>query len=211
MAELGSHQIDIANWALDSEPVSVVATGGIDYWKDGREVCDNVQAIFEYPGAQKLLYSSLLFNKRYDFNEQIMGDQGTIEITVGKGMYFREPARKVSTGASKETWWAGATVSEQAGQKGISIFPEKGSAQGEGFLDREVRYGRRWLASMGIYGYEEPHSPLWIEMDSFFASIRQGKPVVAPLEVGVSDALGPIYANRSIDTGQKVFWPKQKS
>ena len=58
LAELASHQIDIANWAFGSEPISVYATGGIDYWKDGRETCDNVEAIYEYPGGQKLVWSS---------------------------------------------------------------------------------------------------------------------------------------------------------
>src|SRR3990172_9280601 len=102
MAELASHQIDVANWALGAEPVSVIGTGGIDYWKDGREVCDNVQAIFEYPGGQKLVYTSILFNRHYEFSEEIMGDQGRLAITIGNGIYFREPVAKVSTGGAKE-------------------------------------------------------------------------------------------------------------
>ena len=46
-------------------------------------------------------------------------------------------------------------------------------------------------------------------MNNFFASIREKKPIAAPLEIGVSDALGVIYGNRAVDTGQKVFWPKK--
>jgi predicted dehydrogenase len=208
MAELASHQIDVANWAIGAEPVSVVATGGIDYWKDGRETCDNVEAIFEYPAGQKLLFSSILYNAHFDFDEQIMGDQGTLIITVGRGMYYREKVAKATTGGTKETWWAGATVSEEATQKGIPIFPERGNG-GEGFLDREMKYAKRWLASMGIYEYEEPHDPRYSELVNYLASIREGKPVVAPLEIGVSDSLGVIYGNRAIDSGQKVFWPKR--
>jgi predicted dehydrogenase len=209
MAELASHQIDVANWAIGAEPVSVVGTGGIDYWKDGRETCDNVQVIFEYPGGQKLVFTSILSNGHYGFQEEIMGDQGTLEITIGKGMYYRENVAKTSTGAAKENWWAGATVSEQAAQKGIPIFPEKGNGP-EGFLDREWRYAKRWLASMGISEYEEPHDPWWSEMVNYFASIREGKPVVAPLELGEADALAVIYGNRAVDTGQKVLWPKKQ-
>ena len=208
MAEFASHQIDVANWAIGAEPLSVVAAGGIDYWKDGREVCDNAQAIFEYPGGQKLVFTSVLFNAHHGFDEQIMGDQGTLVITVGKGMYFRERVAKVTKGAPQESWWAGATVSEEATQKGIPIFPEKAGA-GEGFLDREAKFAKRWLASIGIYEYEEPHDPWYSEMANFFASIREGKPIAAPLDVGEADALGVIYANRAIDTGQKVFWPKK--
>ncbi|MBZ5515660.1 MAG: hypothetical protein LAN62_12630, partial [Acidobacteriia bacterium] len=114
---------------------------------------------------------------------------------------------KVTTGGTQETWWAGATVSEEATQKGIPIFPERGNG-GAGFFDREMKYAKRWLASMGIYEYEEAHDPWYSEMVNFLASVRERKLVVAPFEIGVGDALGVIYGNRSVDTGQKVFWPR---
>jgi predicted dehydrogenase len=208
MAEFASHQIDVTNWAFGAEPLSVVATGGIDYWKDGRETCDNIEAIFEYPGGRKLVYSSVLFNGHFRFTEQVMGDQGTLEITLGKGMYFREAVAKVTAGGGQENWWAGATVTKQAAQQGIPIFPEPGNGEG-GFVDREVRYAKRWLASLGIYQYQEAHDPWWTEQVNFFASVREGKPVVAPLEVGEADARGVIYGNRAIETGQKVLWPQK--
>ena len=210
LAELASHQIDVANWAIGAAPVSVVATGGIDYWKDGRETCDNVEAIYEYPGGKKLLWSSILYNAHFGFDEQIMGDQGTLIITIGKGLYYREKVAKATTNTGKETWWAGATVTEEAQQKGFPIFPEKGNGP-EGFLDRELKYAKRWLASMGIYEYEEPHDPWYSEMVNYLASIREGKPIAAPLEIGVNDALGVIYGNRAVDTGQKIFWPKTQA
>ena len=206
-AELASHQLDVANWAFGADPVSVTATGGIDYWKDGREVCDNVQAIYEYPDGRKFMWSGVLYNEHFQFQEEIMGDQGTLVTTLGKGLYFREPRVKVSQAGPKEKWWAGATVAQAATQEGIPIFPEANGGANTDFIDREMIYAKRWLASLGIYKYEEPHDPWWCEMSNFFASIREGKPVIAPLEVGVSDALGVIYGNRALDMGQKVFWP----
>ncbi len=207
MAELASHQIDVVNWALGAEPIAVVGTGGINHWKDGRETNDNVQAIYEYPKGQKLLYSSILCNAHHDYSEQLMGDGGTLVITIGHGMYYREQVAKVSTVAAKENWWAGATVSKRAAEQGIEIFPDQND-QENGFIDREMRYAKHWLASLGIHDEEEPHDPNWSELCNFFASIQDGKPVAAPLEVGASDALAVIYGNRAIDTGQKVLWPK---
>jgi predicted dehydrogenase len=209
-AELASHQLDVANWAIGAEPVSVVATGGIDYWKDGREVCDNIQAIYEYPGGQKFLWSGVLYNEHFQFEEEIMGDQGTLIITLGKGMFYRERVAKVSNAGLKENWWAGATVAKAATQEGIPIFPERSATGETRFIDREFLYAKRWLASMGIYKYEEPHDPWWSEMSNFLATIREGKPIVAPLEIGVADAQGVIYGNRAVETGQKVFWPKKQ-
>jgi predicted dehydrogenase len=209
MGELASHQIDVANWAFSAEPVAVMGTGGIDYWKDGRETFDNIEAIFEYPGGRKLFYSSILYNAHFGFDEQIMGDRGTLVITLGKGMYYREAVAKLSKGTPKENWWAGATITEQAAQKGFPIFPEEAPQGQQGFLDRELLYAKRWLASMGIYEYEERHDPYWSELSNFMASVRDGKPVVCPLEVGVADARAVIYGNRAVETGQKVLWPKQ--
>ena len=54
LAELASHQIDVANWAFGAEPLSVIATGGIDYWKDGREVCDNVEGHLRISGRAEV-------------------------------------------------------------------------------------------------------------------------------------------------------------
>lgn len=208
LAELASHQIDVANWAIDAEPVSVVATGGIDYWKDGRETYDNVQAIFEYPFAEKLSVSALLFNGHFGSEEQILGDQGTLIIRVGSGLYFREKLPAASSGASKEKWRAGATVIAATPEQGIPIFPERISDT-DTFMDREVKYAKRWLASMGIYDYEEPHDPWYTEMTNFLASIREGKPVFSSLDVGLSAARAAIYADRAVYTGQKVLWPKE--
>jgi len=207
LAELASHQVDVTNWAFGAEPVSVFATGGIDYWKDGRETGDNVEAIYEYPEGRKLVWTSILYNAHLGFNEQIMGDQGTLIITLGSGMYYREAVAKTTAGNPKGDWWAGATVASEAVQKGIPIFPEPGATSELGFVDRELRYARRWLASMGIYNYEELHDPSWTEMHSFMLSVRDHRPVIAPLAIGMSDALGVIYGNRSLETGQRVYWP----
>ncbi len=210
LAELASHQTDVANWAFESEPISVYATGGIDYWKDGRETCDNVEAIFEYSGGRKMTWSSILYNAHLDFNEQILGDRGSLIITVGKGMYYRETVAKVSPANGKENWWAGATVANAPPQEGIPLFPEQGTANNLSFMDREVRYAKHWLASMGIYTYEESHDPYWSELNHFLLSVRDNAPIIAPFSVGEADAKGVIYGNRAIETGQRVYWPGQE-
>jgi predicted dehydrogenase len=48
MTELASHQLDVANRLLKTMPKRVIGSGGIDYWRDGREVFDNVFCVYEY-------------------------------------------------------------------------------------------------------------------------------------------------------------------
>jgi predicted dehydrogenase len=92
MAELGSHQIDVTNWFTGMHPISVVGIGGINYYKDGREVYDNVQCIFEYPDGMKLTYQSIQTNAFDDFTEQFMGTKGTLITSEvkNKSMMFQE-------------------------------------------------------------------------------------------------------------------------
>jgi predicted dehydrogenase len=114
MAELGSHQMDVANWVLGAVPKRVIATGGIDYWRDGRDVCDNVFCIYEYelpapspltPGSSpsrgegssspggytvRATYSSLCNNAYEGASELILGTRGSLLLTSTKGLLFRE-------------------------------------------------------------------------------------------------------------------------
>src|SRR5271154_2936629 len=61
-AELASHQIDIADWMFGATPDSVLGVGGLDTWKDGRDVYDNIQLIYQYPNGRKLVYSAITTN-----------------------------------------------------------------------------------------------------------------------------------------------------
>jgi len=80
MAELGSHHLNMIDNIIGEHPIKVVGTGGVDYWKDGREVCDNVFAIYDYPGGVKASFSSILSNKFEDQTIKFYGDKGTIVV-----------------------------------------------------------------------------------------------------------------------------------
>ncbi len=85
MAELCSHQIDIANWMLGAHPLKVAGLGGIDYWKDGRETYDNVSAVFEYPKGVKAQYTSLTTNAHEGFSIKFYGTKATIAVNRDQG------------------------------------------------------------------------------------------------------------------------------
>ena len=79
-AELASHQLNAANWFLGSAPVAVTATGGVQRFKDGREVPDHIYAMWEYPGGRTVTYSSVescAFENRY---EMFFGTKATLVV-----------------------------------------------------------------------------------------------------------------------------------
>lgn len=84
MTELASHQIHVANWVLGSHPLKVTGMGSINFWSDGREVFDNVNLVYQYPGGVHFVYDSLISNQHYGCEEQVMGSLGTLELESGR-------------------------------------------------------------------------------------------------------------------------------
>ncbi len=91
MSELACHQLQIGTWATRSIPNTVMGHGAITYWKDGREVDDNVSCIYVFDDGKKITFDSVISNKFYGLEEQILANKGTIEPERGK-YYFEEVA-----------------------------------------------------------------------------------------------------------------------
>ena len=94
LTELACHQLQNGSWAMGGiQPDSVMGTGSIRYWKDGREVFDNVATIYQYPNGVHMTFESIISNKHFGMGEQILGSKGTIDLVRGI-MYSEEPARR---------------------------------------------------------------------------------------------------------------------
>ncbi len=89
MTELASHQLEVCCWAMQMVPESVIGTGDIVYWKDGREVYDSVNLVYHYSnGGVKINYESLISNKFNGMEDQILGSKGTMNLATG--IYYLE-------------------------------------------------------------------------------------------------------------------------
>lgn len=88
MTELATHQLEVCNWTMGKMPESVTGMGDIVFWKDSREVYDNVNVIYRYSNGVKINYESLISNKYNGMEDQILGHKGTVDLT--KGLYYLE-------------------------------------------------------------------------------------------------------------------------
>jgi predicted dehydrogenase len=86
------HQTDIVNFMLNKTvPKSCMASGGIYRWtdpKDDRDVPDTLSAIYEYPNNFHINYSCYFGNVYYGYGEQLMGNEGTLEVLNRQDLYF---------------------------------------------------------------------------------------------------------------------------
>jgi predicted dehydrogenase len=226
VAELASHQIDVADWMLGMTPEAVMGLGTLDYMKDGRDVYDNVQLIYKYPKGRRLVWTSVpcsthwpgVGGARTEMGEIIEGTHGTIHITIGDdnnrpiGMWFREPnppskAEDAKKAAKKEEFKAGATMVAAAGSRPLPILLSKDLMTGkESFLERELKYARLWLYQKGILVPEEEKNPVDTQLESFFHDVRTGGRPKADLEVGLQDSIAVILSNLALDEGRMVYF-----
>ncbi len=121
MTELATHQLDIAAWFLDTMPSRVTGYGGLDYWRDGRTVFDNVNLVYEFditpesrgyrainarnpyqdrrainePYTVRAAFSYITANGQKGASEMIEGDQGAFQLTETGGLFFPEATAEV--------------------------------------------------------------------------------------------------------------------
>jgi predicted dehydrogenase len=225
-AELGSHQMDVAEWMFGTPPEFIVGIGGLNFIRDGRDIYDNIQLLFQYPRGQKFIYTSITTNRhlslfggqRTEFGECIMGTEGTIEITVGTdaepaiALWYPEPKPPAEpTPASKgkkEVAIAGASLATTGkGARGYPILLERDEFRGnESFLEKELKFARRWLYAKGVMLPEEDRNPVDVQMESFFDCCRTGRKPLADLEVGLADSATVILSNLAMDEGRRVYF-----
>ncbi|MEM7453021.1 MAG: Gfo/Idh/MocA family oxidoreductase [Planctomycetota bacterium] len=91
MNNQGTHQLDVARWALDADqthPVRVMGMGGRFNWDDQGETPNTMFAVAEYPNGQYVMFN--VRNVNYDgyqrqvFNEYYLEDGS---IITGEGNY----------------------------------------------------------------------------------------------------------------------------
>lgn len=187
LTELMSHQIHVANWALGETPVSVMGTGSTVFWKDGRTIPDNIAVIFSYPSGVQCIYDSMISNKKYGLEEQIMGHKGTIEFEVNR-CYTEEVPQAPGIRQMVNDIEHGIFDTIKVG--GSSWVPETA-----------VQYKGEKIQPEDIY------TDTAFQLDGFVGFIREGK---APETMAKGSYYGSIWtmlAETAIDTGQKVTIP----
>jgi predicted dehydrogenase len=77
---LGSHMIDVALWFMDDPfPVSAVALGRTLTWRDGREISDTAEYVFDFPKGWLLTFSSRLGSGPESDYEVFYGQERTLD------------------------------------------------------------------------------------------------------------------------------------
>lgn len=133
VAELCSHQIDFVNTVLNTPPIQVMGTGGIDFWKDGRETYDNIHLIYSYPDGIEAKFSCNLSNAKDRYQIKVIGHKGTLILTTTSARFYpeNEKSKKAPVISQNVDGVSGATMQkdEVAYYEPINIVHEDPSKQ----------------------------------------------------------------------------------
>ena len=172
-------------------PVRGMATGGLRFWNDGREVPDVMLGLFDYKEGFNL---SLRVNF-VDGGEEsegliFTGSEGTMEIAGNSVSVSRVPRQK---------------------EPGLTIdtFPE--ATQKQILADYRKKYPPEHPVGEQLQGFEkfvapQGYSDSYDHFKNFFAAVRSRQPVVEDAVFGFRAAGAALLANLSMDRGAVVKW-----
>jgi predicted dehydrogenase len=195
IVDLGSHQIDLFSWVFGVNPKSVMAGGGVDFYKN-HEWYDNVMTIYEYEndqGVSRAFYQVLTTTSHGGFGERFMGVNGTIEIS-------EVPNR--GNAALKEAHVDGVEWDRQAkmGNLRKTVAPIQASATKNVIVDvRETPLLGKWPLPIELA--KPAHQP---HLENFFDAIRFGKPLNCPSEIGYETAVAVLKCNEAVKAGRTL-------
>lgn len=192
MTELASHHIQVANWAKKALPVAVRGAGSISYWKDGREVEDNVALIYSYADGTQFIYDSMIQNKKHGLEIQVMGDKGTIELETNR-LFMEEPPAPPKP--------AGIVQLIQNINEGVFGSVSLGSSSWDAELASTYK-GDPLIAEDNTDGTLE-------QLIGFADSVREGKPIPGLFEQGYYGSIWTLLGQEAIDTGKVITMPER--
>jgi predicted dehydrogenase len=194
--DLLSHEYDGVNMILGlGIPKSVVASGGIYYFKDGRDVPDVFQAVYEYPERDlTFVYSATLANGNdrgmvFMGHDASMKVSGTLSVSAdGESTRYKQKLEDgiIERGRPMFTY--------QPGFKGIDAVT---SATAEYFASRGLLYTYRGGRRVSAYHL---HLAEWLDV------IRNGGNTSCDIDRGFEEAITCHMATRSFLENRKVSW-----
>jgi len=172
-------------------PTRAMATGGLRFWKDGRDVPDVLLALFDYPEGFNLSLH-VNFVDGGDESESLLftGSEGTLEI-AGNSVTLNRVPREKDPGFTVGTFTNAMQKSyiEQYRQK----YPiEHPTGQPPARVEKFV----------APKGYSDSYD----HFHNFFNSVRTRQPVVEDAVFGFRAAGAALLSNLSYERGDIVHW-----
>jgi predicted dehydrogenase len=195
-SDLLSHEFDSVNQImLLGIPKTASATGGIYFYKDGREVPDVFNVTFEYPERDlSLMYSATLASDR-DRGMVFMGHDGSMEVSGG-----------VSVMPDPESTRYQKKIESKIIDPSLPLFSYTPGSAG---FDAVTSATQKYFASRGLlYTYREGKrvDPTHLHVKEWLDCIRNGGTPSCGIDRAIEEGVTCQMATASYLTGRRVEW-----
>lgn len=182
-------------------PDKIYAIGGLNYWKDGRNVPDVMTAVIEYPETEQ--HPAFQVSLRVNFisgegdhsSTKIIGSEGVIDL-YGEGDGFTIRKNKMPAAPGIGGWDSLYTYPEAMQKQLMDAYHQKYSATDEQVPKLDA------INFMAPQGYNASNE----HFANFFDSIRNGKPVVEDAVFGFRAAAPCLACNDSYFHNKVIGW-----
>ena len=213
VGEIGVHQLDQASWFLDRQPLAANGYGSIDFWKDGRDVPDTIQAVIEFPGGLRMVYDATLVNSFDAEYEVYYGSDAAVMLRDSKAWMFKEvdsPLLGWEVYARKDTFYketgialaADATKQVAQQEKATESAPlAKAPLQSalEAFIHNSNEIGNAVNDFISVYGAADPAA-----LADNLASVPK-MPAATFLD-GFNATVTALKTNEAVVSGQRIVF-----
>jgi predicted dehydrogenase len=188
--DLFVHLITSIHFIMGAEmPRSVVACGGILFRRDGREVPDTLDALFDYGSFCVSIASTFNSASTAGQGIQFLGTDGSLSIALGGSMTEQAEYKSEGYGYSIDSW------------------PK---AMQEAFMDqgnhRQESQGTGFKPVPENITFENKPEATVLHLANFFEAVRTRQPGYETGEVGHHAASAGHMVNLSYRSGKKVIW-----
>lgn len=182
-------------------PTRIFALGDLNFWKDGRDACDIVTALMDYPKTAQ--HPSFQFMTRVNLSDgaggsqfcKLIGTEGFIEIGWNelKVKHFKRP---------NAPGYGGYDSFESFSAKQKAEFRKWYEAKyGSGKERTDLEWGKE-INFLPPEGYSDRYE----HFVNFFESVRAGKPCVEDAVFGLRAAAPSLACNMSAELKKPVYW-----
>ncbi len=197
--DLFVHLFSGLHFVLSSHgPIRVMSSGGLRYWKDGRDVPDVMLGIYEYPktGTHPAFNLSLKVNladgSGGEEGFRFVGSEGV--MTIGKGVTITRKPLSKEPGLSTNTF--PKTMQDAIQKEYRAKYPEN---------LKELNTTRE-----EVYVAPQGYSDLVDHLANFLDAVRTRKPVVEDAVFGFRAAGPALVTNLSYVEGRSYEWDPEQ-